>query len=566
MYVPRMRGMTLVDVVVGTALMLVLFLSLFGVLKASLTLSTFAKAKAAATAVGQVQMEYLRGLSYDDLGTVGGIPAGAVPEDATTTEDGVAYATHTFISYVDDGADGTGESDTNGITTDYKRARVEVAYTIAGRDKSVVLVSNFAPPGLESSNGGGTLEIDVVDAVGVPVTGATVHIINASTSPTVNVTTLTNANGQVYLGGAATSSEYQVAVSKSGYSSAQTYARDTTNQNPNPGYLTVTKDTTTTQTFPIDRLATLNLATYTPVATSTFADTFTDTSKLSETSSTTVSGGALTLLNGETSGTAQSVATTSAYLAHWGAVMATTSVPAGASVLLHVYDGSGTFVPDSALPGNSAGFSSFPVWLSGLSTTTYPSLSVGADLSAGGSSPSVASWSLSYTAGPVPLPDVAFTLTGTKTIGADGEGVPIYKTVTPAATGGDGTQGLTLEWDSYALSIPDYDIEDACPSPPYALSPGSTTNASLFLIAPTTNYLRVLVTDNNGAVVSGASVTLSRTGYSKTVSSSSCGTAYFGNLTAASDYTVSIEKAAYTTTNFTGVAVSGASAFGAGFP
>ncbi|MFM2330564.1 MAG: hypothetical protein RLZZ26_71, partial [Candidatus Parcubacteria bacterium] len=38
------KGFSLIDVVVGVALMLVLFLSLFGVLKASLILSTLAKA------------------------------------------------------------------------------------------------------------------------------------------------------------------------------------------------------------------------------------------------------------------------------------------------------------------------------------------------------------------------------------------------------------------------------------------------------------------------------------------------------------------------------------------
>ena len=115
MYAQRTRGMSLVEVVVGVALMLIVFLALFGVLRASLILSTLAKAEAGATAIAETQMEYLRGLTYDSLGTVHGIPAGVVPQDATTTEDGIPYATYTFISYVDDPADGTGASDTNGI-------------------------------------------------------------------------------------------------------------------------------------------------------------------------------------------------------------------------------------------------------------------------------------------------------------------------------------------------------------------------------------------------------------------------------------------------------------------
>ncbi len=560
------RGMSLIDVIVGTAIMLVVFLALFGVLRASLTLSTLGKAKAAASAIAETQMEYLRSLSYDNLGTQGGIPAGTVPQDTTTDEDGLSFNTHTFVSYVDDPADGTGASDENGITTDYKRARVDVSYIIAGQDKDVVLVSDFAPPGIETSTGGGTLEIQVVDATGAAVEGASVHITNAATTPTVNVTTLSNASGIVYLGGAATSTEYQAFVSKTGYSSAQTYARDTTNQNPNPGYLTVVKNQTTTQTFAIDRLATLSIRTYTPMTTSTFADAFADASKLASMSSTTASGGALTLAAGETKGSARSIATTSAYLAHWGQLMATTSIPSGAAVAVHVYSG-GTLVPDTALPGNAAGFTSFPVSLAGISTSTYPSLSVGAELSAaGGNAPVITGWSLSYAAGPVPLPSVSFTLTGTKTEGSEGDGTPIYKNVVSAATDGTGLQVLTLEWDSYALSLSGYRIADACPSPPYALSPGTETDAALYLVAASGNSLRVSVTDNAGAAVGGATVTLSRPGYAKSLSSSSCGFAYFGGLSSASDYAISIAKSGYTTANFTGVSVSGGSTYAASFP
>ncbi len=560
-------GMSFIDVIVGIALLLVVFLALFGIARATLLVSAFDKASATATSLASVEMEYLRGLSYDSIGTVGGIPAGVVPQTSSQVQDGITYTTSTFISYVDDPADGTGASDTNHITTDYKRARVAVSYAISGQAKSVVLVSDFAPPGIETTGGGGTLEINVVSAAGAAVPNAVVHIVNASTSPTVDLTTLTNTDGQVYLPGAATSSQYQVSVSRSGYSSAQTYAQDASNPNPNPGFLTVVKDQTTAQTFAIDQLATLNLATYLPVATSTFADTFTDASKLAAQASTTVSGGELTLTVGKTDGIARSIATSSPYLVSWGALMATSSTPANTYVRLHVYDASGNLLPDTALPGNSTGFTTFPVSLEHVSTTTYPSLAIGAELSTTGSDiPDISAWSLSYTAGPVPLGNVAFTLTGTKTIGTMNDSSPIYKTIMNTSTGSDGTQGISLEWDSYALRLPNYDLKDACPSPPYALSPGDTIDASLFLGHKTTNSLRVVVTDSAGAVVPGATVTLSRGAFTETAESSACGSAYFGGLAAHTDYAVSIAKSGYTTASFTGVGVSGASTYGASFP
>ncbi|MBI5405603.1 carboxypeptidase regulatory-like domain-containing protein [Candidatus Kaiserbacteria bacterium] len=563
----RRGGFGLIDVIVSIALTLILFLSLFGILRASLLVSSLARAKAGATTIAQVQMEYMHGLSYDSVGTVGGIPSGAVVQDATTTENGIDYAVHTFVSYVDDPADGTGASDTNGITIDYKRARVTVSYTIAGRTRSVALVGHFAPPGIESTNGGGTLAINVVNATGAPVNNATVHITNGATAPTVDLTTFTNNAGVVYLPGAATSSEYQVAVSKAGYSSAQTYTRDLINQNPTPGYLAVAKDQTTRSTFAIDLLSTLTLATFSPIATSTFADAFADASKLAAMASTTITGGALALLSGETSGSARSLATTSAYLASWGEARATTTIPTGTSVTLHVYDGAGNLIPDAILPGNAAGFGSFPVPLYGIGTTTYPSLALGANFTGTESStPVITGWSLSYASGPTPLSNVSFTLTGAKTIGSTGGGAPIYKTVFPASTGGDGTQGVILEWDSYKLNVANYGIVDACPSPPYAIAPDTTPSATLFLAPVPSHSLRVVVTDNAGAAVDGASVTVARAGFSQTVPSSSCGSAYFDTLASASDYTVTIAKIGYTTTDFTGISVSGASTVNASFP
>ena len=560
------RGFGLMDVVVGVALILLLFLSLFGILKASLMLSSIGRMKAGASAVTQTQIEYLRGISYDSLGTVGGIPAGVVPQYATTTENGIDYAVHTFIEYIDDPADGTGGADTNGITTDYKRARVTVSYTLRGQSKSVGLVSNFAPPSIETTTNGGTLVIMAVTATGAPITNASVAITNTALTPSVNIATFTNTSGTVNLPGAATSSSYQIEVSKSGYSSAQTYARDSNNQNPNPGYLTVSRNQTTTGTFPIDLLSTLALTTLSPIATSTFTDTFANSSNLVTMSSTTVTAGALTLAGGEDLGFALSIPITSSWLVGWGTLTATIVVPSGATTTLRIYDGGGNLLPDSALPGNANGFTSFPVPLSTISTSTYPSLAIGATLSATDTSPSIADWSLSYAAGSAPLPNITFTLTGAKTIGTTGGGAPIYKTSVTDSTDATALKTLTLEWDQYTPAAAGYDIEDSCPALPIVLAPGTSASASITLGEATANSLRVFVSDNTGAAVSDASVTLSRTGYSKTVLSSPCGGAYFGAIGSANDYTVQISKTGYTTTTFTGVSASGAATYGANFP
>jgi hypothetical protein len=117
---------------------------------------------------------------------------------------------------------------------------------------------------------------------------------------------------------------------------------------------------------------------------------------------------------------------------------------------------------------------------------------------------------------------------------------------------------MTLEWDAYSIGIPSYDIVDTCnDSPPYSVAPGSSVTESVILGALTTNALVVNVNDSSGNNVSGATVTLSRSGYTKTVTSSSCGNAYFGGLTSATDYSITIAKSGYTTNTTTGVTASG---------
>ncbi|MDB5265030.1 MAG: Autotransporter adhesin [Parcubacteria group bacterium] len=567
-----MRGLSLIDVLVGTALSVVIFLALFGLLRASLLVSSLAKAKAGATAVADSQMEYIRSLDYDSVGVAGGIPAGTIPQYATTTLNSIPYGVRTLIEYYDDAKDGLGASDSNGITTDYRRIKIAITYYVRGKQYEVDVISNYAPPSIETTVNGGTLKVAVVNASGVAVSGASVRVQNTSTSPTIDFTTFSDITGSISLPGAPTSTQYQIAVSKAGYSSAQTYARDATNQNPNPGYFTVAKNQTTTGTFAIDLLSSLTLRTFLPIATGTSTDSFPNSSNLSSMSNTVVSTGAVALSSVvgvySTSGTAVSTTTAPTYLASWTSASATESKPASTDILVRVVDSSGTPLSETDLPGNSAGFTTFPINLSTVSTTTYPSLALSATLTTSDTTvtPQLQDWALVYKAGPTPVPNVAFTLTGAKTTGSTGAGAAIYKTNVSNTTDSTGSRTMSLEWDSYKLGLTSNDVIDACTPPPYALTPGVSYDQSLYLGTATTNRALISVRDNAGNVVPGASVTLARTGFTQTVTTSNCGTAYFGGVTSATNYTVTISKSGYTTSTYTNVSVSGQTFYAASFP
>ncbi|MBY0110882.1 carboxypeptidase-like regulatory domain-containing protein [Patescibacteria group bacterium] len=481
-----LRGMSLIDALIGSALVLVVFLAFFGLLRSSILVSGIAKAKAGATTVANSQIEYVRSLDYDSVGTVGGIPAGVVPQYATTTLNNIQYVARTFIEYADDDADGLAGADSNGITTDYKHVRVAVTYTVREQTREVSVVTNVSPPSIETTTGGGTLRINVSDATGLPVSGAEVRVVNASTTPTIDVTTFSNSGGTVDLGGAPVSSQYQVYVTKDGYSSAQTYPYTVANTNPTPGYLTVAASQTTTSSFAIDLLAELAIATFSPIQPNTFTDTFDDSTNVGSTNNTVVALGEISLAGAPgsyaASGSADSVSIAPPYLTEWTSATISVSTPVATNAIFSIESG-GALIPDAALPGNSGGFTG-TVDLSSLATTTYPDLTLVASLTSGdvNLTPAVLEWSVGYEEGPVPLPDVSFTLTGGKTIGSASDGSAVFKTIVATTTDATGVRTLTLEWDSYAIEVPGYTIDNATLlEPPYEVLPADVLEKILIL-------------------------------------------------------------------------------------
>jgi hypothetical protein len=209
---------------------------------------------------------------------------------------------------------------------------------------------------------------------------------------------------------------------------------------------------------------------------------------------------------------------------------------------VYYFDGSDfALIPEDDLPGNSEGFSASPVDLSLLPAGSYEELQVGVFFTSTDVSvtPALLSWEVSYIAGPTPLPGVDFSLRGTKTIGATGEGSPIYKLDEVYATNQYGEWGLDpLDPDLYSVTVlePSYNLYEQCP---FTLSvlPGSSATLSMTLIPETDNSLLVNI-EGNDAPVSGAQILLSgpedRDGIT-----SLCGQSFFADLTPGA-YTISI--------------------------
>lgn len=517
-------GMSFIDVVVGTGIMLVVFLSIFGAYKLAIELVYNTKARVGGMALVSKQLEYMRSLPYDQLGTVGGIPTGAIPQLATTTLNNIPYTVRTLIIYKDDPADGAGAADSNSITADYKELKVEVVWIVRGRSYSTLAVTRVAPHGIESLTSGGTLRVNVFDAVAAPIQGASVRIRNASTTPAIDVTVYTDSTGSVALPGAPQASNYKVTATKDGYSTAQTYDSTNQNPNPNPAHISVANQQTTTISFAIDRIGSLDVQTYSPVAVG-------------------YSQGAFDVFN---MATTTSVAPPA--LVSWDSLSWSGNVPQDTALTVQVlYPTGGDYalVPDAVLPGNSTGLSN-SASLALIATSTFPTLLLKAtvDPSVASTSPVSVDWRIDYHAGPSPIPNVGFTMYGTKTIGTSISGAPIYKFVQTNTTSQIGTWLITpLEWDTYTLALTGatYDISEICPAP-VAVAPGENRIASLLLVPKSAHSLRVEVMANN-VLVPGATVSLTNPG-NKSTTSSLCGQAFFEDLSVTT-YTLTVSKSGY---------------------
>ncbi len=218
------KSFTLIEVLVGTFLILIVFLGIFGAYQLALKVIGQSRTAITALTIANQQMEKIRNLPYQGIGTVGGIPAGPLLFEEIITRNRIDYLVKTTIIYIDDPFDGLAPIDD--IPTDYKRVEIRVSWLgFFGGER--VLVTNIAPMGKETDVAGGTLAISVFNAEGIGVAGTNIHILNTKISPIIDIHRLTDPEGRFVLVGAPESEEgYQITISKTNYSTDRTFGRD----------------------------------------------------------------------------------------------------------------------------------------------------------------------------------------------------------------------------------------------------------------------------------------------------------------------------------------------------
>jgi prepilin-type N-terminal cleavage/methylation domain-containing protein len=228
----KLKGFTLVEAVVAIAIAGIL---IGGVIQLYSVLVKAVKAGREQTVLAALTSNYLeivRNLPFSEIGTAFGNPNGNLPDQNDPIEvtiENKLYRIYYEVTWIDDPADGTILAGTDVAADDYKQVKMNILNTATSVVKS--FVTSIVPKGLEGTDNAGALVLNVIDASGQPVAGASVHIEN--TAGTIILDRTTDANGnwiEVSLPPGVNS--YHIVVTKAGYSTDSTYPLTVDNPNP----------------------------------------------------------------------------------------------------------------------------------------------------------------------------------------------------------------------------------------------------------------------------------------------------------------------------------------------
>jgi prepilin-type N-terminal cleavage/methylation domain-containing protein len=253
------RGTTLIEVLVGTAIIGLVFSFAITAFMLSADKLTRSKIRILAAALANEQMEIIRNLPFDQVGTQGGSPSGNLPQNQQIVRSNITFSVAIIVDWVDDPFDGQIPADTT--PTDYKKVEVVISWANSG-SANVKLTSNFSPKGVEAAANTGSILISVFDASGLPVSQADITLTNNNLSPAINLTRQTDDSGNYqFIGYPPDLNNYHIAVTKGGYTLDQTYPVSAENPNPIKPDISVIANEVTSSSFAIDRVSSLAVAT-----------------------------------------------------------------------------------------------------------------------------------------------------------------------------------------------------------------------------------------------------------------------------------------------------------------
>ena len=257
------KGFSLVEVIVGSAVFMVVALSVYGAYTGLFQIAHVDQSRLVATQLANEQFEIIRNMPYDNIGTISGIPSGTLYAATTTTRSGISFEVDTLVRNIDLPFDGTALLGTDTNPADNKLVQITVQCSTCQNFSPVIITGQVAPKSSESATTNtGALSIQVIDAQGHGLPNASVTVANPSASPAINLTDTTDNDGYLQIYGVATGTNaYKITATKSGYSTDQTYPVGASgNPNPLKPDSTVAVAQVTSISFSIDDLSSLSVS------------------------------------------------------------------------------------------------------------------------------------------------------------------------------------------------------------------------------------------------------------------------------------------------------------------
>jgi prepilin-type N-terminal cleavage/methylation domain-containing protein len=254
----RKSGFSLIEVVIGTAIFLIVALAVYGAFTSLTQLANGSQSRTLAVELADEQFEIIRNLPYTNVGLSNGIPQGVLPQTQTVTRGGMNFIVTLTVRNIN--------LSTSTLQASDRLVEVNVDCPACQDFQPIDLTGQVSPANLQSAGNGGALSIQVNDAFGRPVEGATVNVQSVATS-SVQDTDLTDKNGVLQIIGVPQGANtYRIVVTKTGYSTDRTYPiGGAGNPNPTKPDATVLNQQVTNVSFAIDRLSSLTIAGVSPL-------------------------------------------------------------------------------------------------------------------------------------------------------------------------------------------------------------------------------------------------------------------------------------------------------------
>jgi hypothetical protein len=231
------KAFTLIEVLIGAALCLLVFLGIFGCYQLGLKVLGQSKARIIASAIATEKIEKLRSLPYYQIGTyecgeefpecdpeieeqiIPGYPQGLIKKSEHFTRNNMEFLIDSVIEYGINCSDGVGKDE---CPNDYKKIKIQVSWF--GRFGGSVVLDSLVSPTMsaqECQEKGGFLVLSVYDAYGENIVAfPEITIENTETS---EIKTAVPEDGKHCFVLDPGSALYKILITKAGYTQEQTY-------------------------------------------------------------------------------------------------------------------------------------------------------------------------------------------------------------------------------------------------------------------------------------------------------------------------------------------------------